>query len=245
MINLDPAADDFKYPVSGDVRDLISLSEVMEEMDLGPNGALLYSMEYLQDNLENWLSMTLEGYDDGDCVIFDCPGQIELYSHHSTFRAIADQLQAWSWHVITVYILDAQFVTDGAKYIAGCLQCQAAMMNLELPHINILSKVDLVEDMATLEPFITPDAHLLSSALHNSMETRYHGLNNLISSLLEEYSLVTFHPLDVSDENSLVKVLYTIDSGLQYGEDADVNTSREAITEKVPSDDVNAPLSPE
>ena len=47
MINLDPAADDFKYPVSGDVRDLISLSEVMEEMDLGPNGALLYSMEYL------------------------------------------------------------------------------------------------------------------------------------------------------------------------------------------------------
>ena len=126
MINLDPAADDFKYPVSGDVRDLISLSEVMEEMDLGPNGALLYSMEYLEDNLENWLSMTLEGYDDGDCVIFDCPGQIELYSHHSTFRAIADQLQAWSWHVITVYILDAQFVTDGAKYIAGCLQCQAA-----------------------------------------------------------------------------------------------------------------------
>ena len=66
MINLDPAADDFKYPVSGDVRDLISLSEVMEEMDLGPNGALLYSMEYLEDNLENWLSMTLEGYDDGD-----------------------------------------------------------------------------------------------------------------------------------------------------------------------------------
>jgi hypothetical protein len=119
------------------------------------------------------------------------------------------------------------------------------MMNLELPHINILSKVDLVEDKATLAPFITPDAHLLSSALHNSMETRYHGLNNLISSLLEEYSLVTFHPLDVSDENSLVKVLYTIDSGLQYGEDADVNTSREAITEKVPSDDVNAPLSPE
>ena len=245
MINLDPAADDFKYPVSGDVRDLISLSEVMKEMDLGPNGALLYSMEYLEDNLENWLSMTLEGYDDGDCVIFDCPGQIELYSHHSTFRAIADQLQAWSWHVITVYILDAQFVTDGAKYIAGCLQCQAAMMNLELPHINILSKVDLVEDKATLEPFITPDAHLLSSALHNSMETRYHGLNNLISSLLEEYSLVTFHPLDVSDENSLVKVLYTIDSGLQYGEDADVNTSREAITEKVPIDDGNAPLSPE
>jgi len=90
-------------------------------MNLGPNGALLYCMEYLEDNLEDWLSMIFEGYVDDDCVIFDCPGQIELYSHHSTFCSIADRLQAWSWHVVTLYILDAQFISDGAKYIAGCL----------------------------------------------------------------------------------------------------------------------------
>lgn len=34
----DPAADEFKYPVAIDVRDLISLSDAMEEMELGPNG---------------------------------------------------------------------------------------------------------------------------------------------------------------------------------------------------------------
>ena len=55
IINLDPAADVFTYPVSADIRDLISVTEVSEEFSLGPNGALLYCMEYLQENLDGWL----------------------------------------------------------------------------------------------------------------------------------------------------------------------------------------------
>ena len=34
----DPAAEEFKYPVSIDVRELISLEDAMEELGLGPNG---------------------------------------------------------------------------------------------------------------------------------------------------------------------------------------------------------------
>ena len=34
----DPAAEEFEYPVSLDVRDLITLEDVMEELELGPNG---------------------------------------------------------------------------------------------------------------------------------------------------------------------------------------------------------------
>ena len=34
----DPAAEAFTYPVSIDVRDLVSLDDVMEELQLGPNG---------------------------------------------------------------------------------------------------------------------------------------------------------------------------------------------------------------
>ena len=35
---IDPAAESFAYPVSFDVRDLITLEDVMEELQLGPNG---------------------------------------------------------------------------------------------------------------------------------------------------------------------------------------------------------------
>lgn len=34
----DPAAEHFKYPVSIDIRNLISLDDVVEELALGPNG---------------------------------------------------------------------------------------------------------------------------------------------------------------------------------------------------------------
>jgi hypothetical protein len=37
----DPAAEHFNYPVSFDVRDLVTLDDVMEEMKLGPNGCAL------------------------------------------------------------------------------------------------------------------------------------------------------------------------------------------------------------
>lgn len=44
-----------------DVRDLISLEEAMDEFDLGPNGALIYCMEYLEENMD-WLLEMLEGW---------------------------------------------------------------------------------------------------------------------------------------------------------------------------------------
>ena len=34
----DPAAEEFKYEASCDVRDLITLDDVVEECELGPNG---------------------------------------------------------------------------------------------------------------------------------------------------------------------------------------------------------------
>lgn len=37
-VNLDPAAERFGYPVSVDVRDLVTLEDAMEEVGLGPNG---------------------------------------------------------------------------------------------------------------------------------------------------------------------------------------------------------------
>jgi hypothetical protein len=56
IVNLDPAAESFAYKPALDVRELVTVPDVMEEMELGPNGALVYSMEYLLENL-NWLEV--------------------------------------------------------------------------------------------------------------------------------------------------------------------------------------------
>lgn len=48
-MNLDPAAEHFEYPVAIDIRDLISLADVIEELNYGPNGGLIYCMESVTD----------------------------------------------------------------------------------------------------------------------------------------------------------------------------------------------------
>jgi GPN-loop GTPase len=47
LVNLDPAAEFFKYNVYADIRDLIQLDDAMEDETLhfGPNGGLLFCME--------------------------------------------------------------------------------------------------------------------------------------------------------------------------------------------------------
>ena len=38
--------------------------------------------------------IAVQAYGDEDYLILDCPGQIELYSHVSVFRTLADWLKA-------------------------------------------------------------------------------------------------------------------------------------------------------
>lgn len=51
LFNLDPAAERFELPdgttttPSVDIKDLISLEEVMQDLGLGPNGGLVYCFE--------------------------------------------------------------------------------------------------------------------------------------------------------------------------------------------------------
>ena len=76
IFNLDPAAEYSSYRCDVDIKELITLEEVMEEMELGPNGGLLYCMEYLLQN-QSWLEEKLSEFvGEDDYVIFDCPGQI-------------------------------------------------------------------------------------------------------------------------------------------------------------------------
>jgi GTPase SAR1 family protein len=114
--------------VSVDVKELISLEDVMEEMELGPNGGLVFCMEYLIDHFD-WLHDELEQLGNDAYVIFDCPGQIELYSHVPVMRALVTELQRIDFAMAAVYLLDAQFMVDPSKYMSvseGARACARA-----------------------------------------------------------------------------------------------------------------------
>lgn len=54
-----------------------------------------------------------------DYILFDCPGQIELYTHMNIMKELVDLLQKWDFRVCAVFLIDAQFMVDGAKFISG------------------------------------------------------------------------------------------------------------------------------
>lgn len=65
IFNLDPAAEYNTYRCDvgnregyADIKELVTLEEVMEEMELGPNGGLLFCMEYFLQN-QSWFEEKL------------------------------------------------------------------------------------------------------------------------------------------------------------------------------------------
>ena len=60
-------------------------------------------------------------------------------------RQLVDQLHKWNFRLCGVFLLDSQFLIDAAKYFAGSMAALSAMVTLELPHVNILSKMDLLD----------------------------------------------------------------------------------------------------
>jgi GPN-loop GTPase len=145
VANLDPGADHFNYEVAFDIRDLVSVEDVMEELEYGPNGANIYCHEYLLENIE-WLKEQMEQYDEDEYLVLDCAGQIELYTHLDIMRRFVNDLKMWGYQVVALFIVDATFVTDPAKFISGSLLSLSCMLQLELPHLNVLSKCDLVDE---------------------------------------------------------------------------------------------------
>lgn len=222
IANLDPAAENFNYPVSMDIRELVSLHDVMTELGLGPSGALIYCMEELEDNLDDWLSEKLDDFMDDNYVVFDCPGQIELLSHVSVLRNFLDHLKQKNFNICAVYLLDSQFITDVSKFISGCLSSLSAMVQLEVPHVNILTKMDLVKNRQDVEDFLSPEPHTLLSQLNISMAPQFGKLNKALIDLVDDFSMLSFFPLDLRKESSIQSVLSQIDACIQYGEDADV-----------------------
>uniref|UniRef100_A0A7N0T9N7 GPN-loop GTPase 3 n=1 Tax=Kalanchoe fedtschenkoi TaxID=63787 RepID=A0A7N0T9N7_KALFE len=188
VVNLDPAAENFDYPVALDVRELISLDDVMEELGLGPNRGLMYCMEHLEDNLDDWLSEELDNFMDDDYLIFDCPGQIELYSHVPVFRNFVEHLKRKNFNVCAVYLLDSQFITDVTKFISGCMASLSAMVQLELPHVNILSKMDLVTSKKDIDDYLDPEPNVLLSELNKRMAPQYQKLNKALIELWKTFT---------------------------------------------------------
>jgi hypothetical protein len=144
------------------------------------------------------------------------------------------------------------------------------MIALELPHVNVLSKTDLVDEAKVESILDVESASVLwqreeyqrsveddtmlkiikdqeknekdnhAGGSHGACEKnldrfsaedwkrislrrkKQNRLTEAICSLLDDYSMVSFIPLNITDEDSIDNVLAHVDHTIQYGEDLEV-----------------------
>ncbi|KAF9445606.1 cytoplasmic protein [Macrolepiota fuliginosa MF-IS2] len=220
IVNLDPANDTIPYPCTINISELITLKDVMNEYGLGPNGGMLYCMEYLEANYD-WLEAKLNELGKDAYVLFDLPGQVELSTNHESVKRIVGKLVKSGLRLAAVHLCDAHYITDATKYISVLLLSLRAMLHLELPHINVLSKIDLLKQYGDLDFNLdfyaeVQDLSYLENSLSSSLPPKFAALNMAMISLVEDFNLVGFETLAVEDKNSMLNLTRAIDRATGY-----------------------------
>lgn len=98
---MDPANENVPYEAAVDISELVSAQKVAQDLSLGPNASLVYSMEFLEKNI-HWLDEKLEKHKK-DYILFDFPGQVELYTHNDCIRNIVQRLVSKGHRVSKIF----------------------------------------------------------------------------------------------------------------------------------------------
>lgn len=229
IINIDPANEVLPYKPSVDISDLITLDDAMKYCKLGPNGGLIFCMEQLEANFD-WLLEQINRFMD-HYLLIDCPGQVELYTHHDSVKNIAAKLQKSGLHLTAVHLVDSHYCSDPSKFISVLLTSLSTMLQVELPHVNVLSKGDIIERYGKLHhnldyyTEVLDLSYLLDTLMDHPFLKKYRELNESLVGVIEDYSLVSFIPLNVKKKECMLQVLQAVDkaNGYVFGTDEDRN----------------------
>ena len=236
FVNLDPANDGLPYECDADIRAIHPLSRIMEKERLGPNGGLVRALELLEKDFDFWYESEWpqsNGNEEEEDYYFviDCPGQVELFTNHASLRNMLGTLMSkHDFRLVTVHLVDMSLCLDASRLLAAQLLALRSMLMLECPHVNVLSKIDLVPQLGLPHTQLEQYCYAASFGDHADLSRfgqRYGELHRSLSELMEDYGLVRFVPLAVEDKEAMLFLLGEVDraSGLVFGALCDGNDS--------------------
>ena len=219
-INLDPGVDMLPYDADVDIRDWVALDEVMAEFNLGPNGAQVVASDLMAVNIGK-MKEVVDDYTETYALV-DTPGQLELFAFRESSRAIVDSFG--KENSMVVYLSDPMLCRSSNGFISNMVLASLVQFRLELPIINILTKIDVLSDEES-EKMVTwyndPDA-LYDDLLDNDSNPQTVVGTELFKAM---ENLGTFGEMRAvsSVEGTGLEEIYAA-SQLQFfgGEDADI-----------------------
>jgi len=165
ILNLDPGVENLPYSCDIDVRDYVDIVSIMQQYDLGPNGALVMAADLIAskiDDIQNEVNRVNPDY-----LIVDTPGQIELFAYRSSGRFLIDNIT--SEEKTSIFLFDGALITTPVNFVSVALLATSIRLRLNLPTVNVLTKTDLIganlknilqwsSSLSTLESAIANDA---------------------------------------------------------------------------------------
>ena len=135
-VNLDPASDPI-YDASADIREFIKTEDIMKEYNLGINGALIKSMELALQHIDKLILK-------GDYVLYDTPGQMELFLYLKAGIEIAKKIAESDW-TVGIFIVDSEVASTPENFVSILAQNAVISLRMAVPTITVFNKCDVID----------------------------------------------------------------------------------------------------
>lgn len=162
VVNLDPAVLSLPYEPNVDIRDTLVFKDVMKEYSLGPNGAIITSLNLYATKFDQVLSLIEKRAPEVRAVLFDTPGQIETFTWSASGRIITEAL-AVTMPTVVLFVVDTERSQSAMTFVSNMLYACSIMYRTMLPMVIVFNKIDVTSckfAQAWMEDFDAFDAAL-------------------------------------------------------------------------------------
>ena len=150
VVNLDPAVHELPYPCNVDIRDTVNYKQVMKQYSLGPNGAIVTSLNLFATTFDQLLSILSKNQSKYRYFLIDTPGQIEVFTWSASGTIITEALGA-TYPTVIVYIMDTPRSSNPVTFMSNMLYAVSILYKYRLPFIVVLNKTDIIHHRFALE----------------------------------------------------------------------------------------------
>lgn len=144
VVNLDPACLDVEYPVNIDIRDTVKYKDVMKKYQLGPNGAIITSLNLFATKFDQVLSIMEKRKSNFDYMFLDTPGQIEVFTWSASGSIITEAMSA-TLPTVIIYVMDLEKSQSPITFMSNMLHACSILYKTRLPFLIALNKVDVCD----------------------------------------------------------------------------------------------------
>ena len=173
-VNLDPGIENAPYVPDIDIREWIKMRDIMEEHGVGPNGAQIIAADMLAMNLDE-MKERIDSFET-EYVIFDTPGQMELFVLRQSGKYLIEALGAEQSMI--GFLFDPIISRTPSGFISLLLQAASIEVRFNVPFMGILTKSDLLED-DSIEKILNWSRNILDleEAIHNEQPSMRNQLS--------------------------------------------------------------------